>query len=144
MVPVVTEKANPEVVGMPLAGATVHPGGAVPAQVRATELAYPFIATREPLNVADCPGKMLNGLLLTLIGAACGTYGVWLSPDEAIERGVSRWSGGTRDEQLKLPPVQNLLEQSHFAVAGFFLIAVGTAFQIGGLLLPGASRLTNP
>jgi hypothetical protein len=42
---------------------------------------------------------------------------------------------GTRDEQLRLRPVQNLLEQSHFAVTGFLLIAVGTAFQIGGLLL---------
>jgi len=83
------------------------------------------------------PAKWLSifGLALTLIGAGCGTYGVWLSPDEAIERGVSRWSGGTRDEQLKLPPVHNLLEQSHFAVTGFLLIAVGTAFQIGGLLL---------
>jgi hypothetical protein len=70
------------------------------------------------------------GLTLTLIGAACGTYGVWLSPDEAMERGVSRWSGGTRDEQLKLPPVQNLLEQSHFALAGFILIGVGTFLQI--------------
>jgi hypothetical protein len=47
------------------------------------------------------------GLVLTLFGAGCGTYGVWLSPDEAIERGVSRWSGGTRDQQLQLPPVQN-------------------------------------
>jgi hypothetical protein len=84
------------------------------------------------------------GLTLTLIGAACGTYGVWLSPDEAIERGVSRWSGGTRDEQLKLPPVQNLLEQSHFAVTGFLLIAVGTAFQIGGLLLARREPSNQP
>jgi len=77
------------------------------------------------------------GLTLTLIGAACGTYGVWLSPDEAMERGVSRWSGGTRDEQLKLPPVQNLLEQSHFALAGFILIGVGTFLQIVGVALQG-------
>jgi hypothetical protein len=75
------------------------------------------------------------GLTLTLLGAGFGTYGVWLSPDQAIERGVSRWSGGTREEQLRLPPVQNLLEQSYFAVGGFLLIAVGTAVQICGLLL---------
>jgi hypothetical protein len=30
------------------------------------------------------------GLVLRLIGAGLGTYGVWLSPDEAIERGLIR------------------------------------------------------
>jgi len=80
------------------------------------------------------------GLMLTLIGAGCGTFGVWLSPDEAIERGVSRWSGGTRDQQLQLPPVQNLLQQSRFAVAGFSLIGVGTAFQIFGVFFAVSPR----
>ena len=40
------------------------------------------------------------GLVLTLIGAGCATYGVWLSSDEAIRR--------------------DLLEQSYFAVGGFY------------------------
>jgi uncharacterized membrane protein len=73
------------------------------------------------------------GLVITLIGAGFGTYGVWVSKDEAIERGLSRWSGGTREDQLKLPAVQNLISQSHFAMLGFVLIGVGTLLQIAGV-----------
>jgi hypothetical protein len=77
------------------------------------------------------------GLVLTLIGAGSATYGVWLSPDEAVERGASRWSGGTREQQLQLPAVQNLLQQSRFAVAGFVLIGLGTLLQIVGVVIRG-------
>lgn len=80
------------------------------------------------------------GLVLTLLGAASGTYGVWLSPDDAIQRGVSRLSGGTREQQLELPAVQNLLQQSHFAIGGFLLIGIGTVLQIGGLTLKNRGR----
>jgi hypothetical protein len=82
------------------------------------------------------PTKWLTvlGLVVTLIGAGFGTYGVWVSEDEAIERGVSRWSGGTREDQLKLPAVQNLISQSHHAMLGFVLIGVGTVLQIAGVL----------
>ena len=72
------------------------------------------------------------GLSLTLIGAGCGTYGVWLSPKQAVERGVSRFSDGTNEQQSQPPAVQNLLQQSHFALAGFVLIGLGTLLQIGG------------
>jgi hypothetical protein len=73
---------------------------------------------------------MVLGLVTTLIGAGFGTYGVWVSEDQAIERGVSRWSGGTREDQLKLPAVQNLLSQSNNAMLGFILIGIGTLLQI--------------
>jgi hypothetical protein len=38
---------------------------------------------------------------------------------------------------LQLPAVQNLLQQSHFAVAGFILIGLGTLFQLGGVVIRG-------
>ena len=81
------------------------------------------------------PTKWLTvlGLVVTLIGAGFGTYGVWVSEDEAIERGVTRWSGGTREDQVKLPAVQNLINQSHFAMLGFVLIGAGTLLQISGV-----------
>ena len=80
-------------------------------------------------------GKWLTiiGLVFTLLGAAAGTYGVWLSPNEAIERGVSRLSGDVREQNLELPAVQNLLQESSFAVAGFVLIGFGTLLQIIGV-----------
>jgi hypothetical protein len=83
---------------------------------------------------------MVLGLVTMLIGAGFGTYGVWVSEDQAIERGVSRWSGGTREDQLKLPAVQNLLSQSHNAMLGFILIGIGTLLQIAGTV---SERLTR-
>jgi hypothetical protein len=69
------------------------------------------------------------GLVCTLMGAGIGTYGVWLTQDEAIEIGVSRY-GGTREQNLTLPAVKSLLRQSRCAVGGFALIGVGTILQI--------------
>lgn len=59
-----------------------------------------------------------------------GAYGVQLSPDEAIAIGVMQINGNTREENLQLPAVQNLLAGSRMAVLGFELIALGTAFQV--------------
>jgi len=75
------------------------------------------------------------GLVITLIGAGFGVIGVRVTEDQAIERGVSQWSGGTRDEKLKLPAVRNLLRQSHFAVWGFILIGLGTILQIVAVVI---------
>jgi hypothetical protein len=76
------------------------------------------------------------GLALTLVGAACGFYGVWIpSADQAIERGAARYSGGLREDQLKLPAVQNLISQSHYAMFGFALIGAGTLLQIAAVLV---------
>jgi cell division inhibitor SulA len=75
---------------------------------------------------------VIIGLSLTLMGAGSATWGVWLSPDQALDRGVSRLSGDTREQDLQLPAVQNLLEQSRFALLGFILIGAGTVLQIIG------------
>jgi hypothetical protein len=80
------------------------------------------------------------GLVVTLAGATCGTYGVWVSDDQAIERGVSRWSGGTREDELRLPAVQNLISQSHYAMLGFVLIGAGTLLQIWAIFADRRSR----
>src|SRR5271169_5410526 len=65
-----------------------------------------------PFKIMVAKWLTIIGLVITLIGAGCGVYWVWVSGDEAIKRGVARFSGGTREEQLKLPAVQNLLTQS--------------------------------
>lgn len=70
------------------------------------------------------------GLALTLFGAGLGTWAVWVSPDGAIEIGVTRFAGDTKQENLALPAVQNLLHQSHLAALGFIFIAAGTVVQI--------------
>jgi hypothetical protein len=70
------------------------------------------------------------GLALTAIGAGRAASSVVLREDDAITIGVARYAGSTREENLKLPAVQNLLNASKGARQGFWLIAVGTALQI--------------
>lgn len=77
----------------------------------------------------------LLGLLSTFVGAGLGVFGVWVTPDQAVTLGVTRLAGTTREENLELPAVQNLLKQSKYAVAGFALIGVGTVLQAIGALL---------
>jgi hypothetical protein len=78
---------------------------------------------------------MVIGLVLTVLGAGCGFFGVWVDEDQALEIGQSRLSGEYREQDLQLPAVQNLLRQSRLAMSGFVLIGVGTALQIAGVML---------
>jgi hypothetical protein len=52
------------------------------------------------------------GQLLTLAGAALGWHAVRVDEDKAMEIGLSRWVGDTREERLKMPSVMSLLRQS--------------------------------
>lgn len=77
----------------------------------------------------------LCGLVLTLIGAGIADNAVILREDDAIAVGVSRWSGETREENLALPMVQNLLKASRSAMWGLILVAAGTSLQIVPIVL---------
>jgi hypothetical protein len=46
------------------------------------------------------------------------------------EARITRWAVSGRDEQLKLPAVQNLIRQSRWSMAGFVSIGFGTLLQI--------------
>jgi hypothetical protein len=72
----------------------------------------------------------LIGLALTAFGAGRAAMSVILKEDDAITVGVARWASEKREENLKLPAVQNLLQASRGAQQGFWLIVVGTALQI--------------
>ena len=72
------------------------------------------------------------GLVITLLGAALGFWGVWVTEDQALEIGQARLSGDNREQDLQLPSVQNLISQSRFAMAGFVFIFIGTGLQIVG------------
>ncbi|EAQ26709.1 hypothetical protein [Roseovarius sp. 217] len=70
------------------------------------------------------------GLVITLIGAWITARAVILKEDDAINIGLARFSGETREENLGLPMVQNLLASSRGARRGLLFIAGGTALQI--------------
>lgn len=46
---------------------------------------------------------------------------------------VMRFAGETKEKNLTLPAVRNILNQSKFSMYGFLLIGVGTALQIVGV-----------
>lgn len=77
------------------------------------------------------------GLAFTLAGAWITARAVILKEDDAIDIGLARFSGETREENLRLPMVQNLLASSRGARRGLLFIAFGTALQI----VPIAVRL---
>jgi len=78
---------------------------------------------------------VIVGLAFSAWGAYSASNAVWLTEQEAVEIGVSRWVGETFDDKLKLPAVQSLLRQSRGAARGFTLILIGTIFQAVGTAL---------
>jgi len=72
----------------------------------------------------------LIGLVLTLIGAWRTARAVFLREDDAIHIGLARFASDSREENLQLPAVQNLLASSRGAQRGLWLIVAGTLFQI--------------
>jgi len=78
---------------------------------------------------------LLVGLVLALLGAVVAAKAVIVTPDQALEIGQSRWSADTKEENLKLPAVRNLVEQSAAARNGLLLIALGTLLQIIGTVI---------
>lgn len=69
------------------------------------------------------------GLAITLAGAWITARAVISKEDDAIDVGLARFSGETRDENLPFPMVQNLLASSRGSRRGLLLIAGGTALQ---------------
>jgi len=80
------------------------------------------------------------GLILTAFGAGIAARSVILKEDDAIHIGVARWAGETREEDLALPTVQNLLRSSRSARLGLWMVVAGTVLQV----MPIAARLAQP
>lgn len=81
------------------------------------------------------------GLAITLAGAWITARAVILKEDDAIDVGLARFSGETRDENLQLPMVQNLLASSRGARRGLLFIAGGTALQLVPIIVRLAYRI---
>lgn len=70
----------------------------------------------------------INGVILTTIGAGLIGWNDILSEDRAIGIGVLRVAGETREENLKLPAVQELLRRNENSRRGLFFVLVGAVF----------------
>jgi hypothetical protein len=83
------------------------------------------------------------GLLADVAGAVLLAWGLFISPDEAIQlrgqSGLSFYSNGggaTREQMLGQRPVIDLLRQSRLARWGCPLLVLGFLFQLAGTWLP--------
>jgi hypothetical protein len=81
----------------------------------------------------------LIGLAADIAGAYYLAAGLFISKDEAIRLGVTRWAGDADEENLRLPAVKDRLRQADRAkrgvtllIAGFFLQAVGSLLSASG------------
>ena len=70
------------------------------------------------------------GLVADIIGVSLLAWGLFTSKEKAIKLGVSRVSGDTDEENLKLPAVADRLRQSRFAMVGLPILVAGFAGQI--------------
>ena len=70
------------------------------------------------------------GLLMTALGAWIAARAVILRPEDAVHIGLSRYSSGDLEKDLRLPAVQNLLKSSRSARKGLLFVLFGTVFQI--------------
>ena len=74
------------------------------------------------------------GLLLNLVGAIILASGLFLSKHKAVDLSVGRYSGGTDEDLLQLPQVQDRLKQSRNAKWGVSLLSLGFLLQLIGNL----------
>lgn len=68
--------------------------------------------------------------LSSLIGGLAFGIGLFISKKQAVELGVSRWSGTTDEENLKLPAVKDRLNQKRYGIIGAFFSILGFIFQV--------------
>jgi hypothetical protein len=72
----------------------------------------------------------IAGLVLNILGTVVILAGIFVSKKGAVAIGVSRYEGGTLEENLKLPAVADRLRQSRLAKWGLGLIIVGFIVQL--------------
>jgi hypothetical protein len=75
------------------------------------------------------------GVILAGIGAVLIGSNDLMSKKKALDLGQSRYSGGTDEENLKLPAVQELLRRSRNSSAGLVFVILGTIFLVLASLL---------
>lgn len=69
------------------------------------------------------------GLTLDFFGAVFVGWGsFFITPDTAVWLGAPRW-GGTTEQMLNLPQVQNILAEARATRIGMGLVSVGFALQ---------------
>lgn len=96
--------------------------------------ALPDFFTLPTVQLTGIDGYLnIAGLTLSFLGSIAFAKGLFISQKEALRLGVSRW-GGTDEENLKLPQVQDRLTQRKWGVIGGVLLLVGFLLQLIALI----------
>jgi hypothetical protein len=88
--------------------------------------------TISSINIPTGLDGYLNiaSVTLSLLGSLAFAKGLFISQKEALRLGVSRLSGDTDEENLKLPQVEDRLTQRKWGIIGATLLVVGFVLQI--------------
>ncbi|MCX6715665.1 MAG: hypothetical protein NT077_01450 [Candidatus Taylorbacteria bacterium] len=75
--------------------------------------------------------KLLSiiSIVLNLLGSFCFGRGLFISEEQALDLGVSKW-GGTREQNLKLPAVKDRLTQRKWGIAGVCFVLCGAVVSV--------------
>jgi len=78
--------------------------------------------------------NLLNifGIIFSFLGSVSLAGGLFITKKEAIELGVSRFSGNIDKENLKLPAVKDRLKQRKYGIIGAILLFIGLVLQLLG------------
>lgn len=84
--------------------------------------------------IKNCDPRWLNviGLVCDMAGASFLAYGLIISKKQAITLGSFYLMAETDEENVKVPPIQDLLKQSKNAKIGLVLLVLGFLLQIFG------------
>lgn len=77
----------------------------------------------------------IAGVVLSLLGSLAIARGLFISKKDAIALSVSRFAGDTDEENLKLPATRDRLSQRNWAALGAALLLIGSALQIGAIVV---------
>ena len=88
------------------------------------------MTTSDMLHILEEISTVLN-----FFGSLALARGLFISRKQAIDLGVSRFSGDTDAENLKLPAVQDKLNQRKYAIIGASLLSLGLFLQLVAILL---------
>ena len=82
----------------------------------------------------DWDWLIVGGLGFDVLGAGILAWQSFLSPKEAMQRGLGVIAADTQEENLKLAPVQRLLREARYAKIAFVFLLLGFALQAAGQL----------
>ena len=73
---------------------------------------------------------IIIGITLNFFGALALARGLFISKEDALKLGVSRWASDNDEDNYKLPAVADRLKQRKWGIIGALFLFVGFVLQV--------------